>query len=103
MSLKLEHHFEGFFLNKVPLLRKLKLREVVSGKAVIGDLDGKHSEEMLLLPGMYSLYDGPFVEASAGIENILNVIRIDGVWRLTYQDHPNIGLFAIRLKFRFDF
>ncbi|HMQ74563.1 MAG TPA: DUF5686 family protein [Flavobacteriales bacterium] len=103
VSLKLEHHFEGFFLNKVPLLRKLKLREVVTGKAVIGDLDAKHSQELRLLPGMYSLYDGPFVEASAGIENILNVLRIDGVWRLTYQDHPNIGLFAIRLKFRFDF
>ncbi len=103
VSLKLEHHFEGFFLNKVPLLRKLKLREVVCGKALIGDLDGSHSETMLLLPGMYRLYDGPFLEASAGIENILNLIRVDGVWRLTYQDHPNISLFAIRLKFHFDF
>ncbi|MBP6389647.1 MAG: carboxypeptidase-like regulatory domain-containing protein [Flavobacteriales bacterium] len=102
-SIRMDHHFDGLFFNRVPLLRKLKLREVIGAKAVIGDLDPKHSEEVLFLPGMYRLYDGPFVEASAGIENILNVLRIDGVWRLTYQDHPNISLFALRLKFRFDF
>ncbi|MCB0793208.1 MAG: carboxypeptidase-like regulatory domain-containing protein [Flavobacteriales bacterium] len=98
-----EQHLDGFLFNRIPLLRKAKLREVLGAKAVIGSLDRKHLSELLLLPGMFSLYDGPFIEASAGVENILNVIRIDGVWRLRYTDHPNIALFAIRLKLHFDF
>lgn len=100
---RIEFHLEGLLFNRVPLLRRLKLREVVAAKAVIGDLDDRHQREMLLLPGMFRLYNGPFIEASAGIENIFQVMRIDGVWRLTYQDHPNISLFALRLGFRFNF
>jgi hypothetical protein len=33
-----DHHFEGFFLNNVPMLRKIKRREVLPLKSVIGDM-----------------------------------------------------------------
>ncbi len=45
-----EHHFVGFFLNKVPLFRKLKWREVVGMRALWGKYDAeKHNS--LVLPG----------------------------------------------------
>lgn len=103
-QLFVEHHFEGLFLNRIPLMRRLKWREVVAGKAVVGTLDRERTErEMLLLPGMHDLSGGPFVEVSAGIENILKILRVDAVWRLRYNDHPGTKAFALRLKLFINF
>jgi hypothetical protein len=102
-SVWLQQHFDGFFLNRVPLFRRLKWREVLGVKAVIGDLDGKHANELVLLPIMRRLSEGPFVEASAGVENILKVLRVDGIWRLTYRDSPRASNFALRMKLTINF
>ncbi|MBN1118461.1 MAG: carboxypeptidase-like regulatory domain-containing protein [Bacteroidales bacterium] len=89
-----EQHFMGFFLNKIPLMKKLKLREVLYGQALIGNLTQDHESVMLFPEGLSSLR-GPYVEAGMGIENILKVIRIDAVWRLTQTDKPqNVILMA---------
>ena len=101
-----EHHFEGLFFNRIPLFRRLKWREVATFKAVAGDLDFKHYKELLLLPGMYSLYNGPFMEASAGIENILKILSVEVVWRLRYNDpilHPNTSPVLLRGKLFINF
>ncbi|MBK9759584.1 MAG: carboxypeptidase-like regulatory domain-containing protein [Flavobacteriales bacterium] len=102
-SLSLQQHFDGYFLNRIPLLRRLKWREVIGVKGLIGDLDRKHASELLFLPIMRRLNDGPFVEASAGLENVFKVLRIDGIWRLTYRDSPRASLFALRVKLNINF
>lgn len=95
VSLFLEHHFQGFFLNRVPLFRKLKWREVISGKGLIGSLDKRNLSVMDFPLGLTNV-SKPYVELGAGIENIFKVIRIDAMWRLSYLDHPNIEKFGIR-------
>lgn len=109
MSLSVTHHFEGLFFDRIPFLSKLNLREVVSGKALIGSFSEKNREEMLLPAGLRTLdaegdpLKKPYAEATVGVENILSFIRIDGVWRLNYLDHPNITPFGIRAKVEFGF
>ncbi len=102
-SLWLEQHFDGFFFNRIPLFRRLKWREVVGVKALVGSLEDKHLQELVLLPVMNRLNDGPFMEASAGVENIFKVLRVDGVWRLSYLDLPNASPFALRAKLTINF
>ena len=99
----LEQHFDGYFFNRIPLLRKLKWREILGAKALLGDLDGKHSNELILLDLMRKLGPEPFMEANAGVENIFKVLRVDGVWRLTYRDSPRATNFALRMKLTINF
>ncbi|NQY10087.1 MAG: carboxypeptidase-like regulatory domain-containing protein [Flavobacteriales bacterium] len=113
VSLAVAHHFEGFILNKVPALRKLKWRSVVNAKGVYGKLDSKHQDILLFPNSGVNLAKKPYMEAGVGIENIFKIIRIDAIWRLTYRDHnvgdlefeDGVGVtnFAIRGNFAFNF
>jgi len=95
-------HMEGLFLNKVPLFRRLKWREVASAKAVVGNFNPKNEQVMLLPVGTYTLTK-PFAEAAIGVENIFKFLRLDLLYRLSYLDHPNIVRFGLRAKFQIDF
>jgi hypothetical protein len=95
-------HLDGFFFNKVPLFRKLKWREVVSAKGVIGRFDPAN-EDILVLPENTFTLSKPFAEAAVGIENIFKFLRVDALYRLTYLDNPNIVRFGIRAKLQIDF
>ncbi len=100
VSLSVFHHFEGLFLNKIPLLRKLKWREVVTAKSVWGSVNA-HNRRTLLFPSTLSALDkGPYVEASAGVENIFKLFRIDAFWRLNYQFEKAIDNFGIKFGFQ---
>ena len=90
----LEHNFNGFFLGKIPLLRRMQLREVYTLKAAYGTLSEKNngiighpasSGASLLFPiGMSSL-EKPYVEMGIGVSNIFRLFRIDAFWRITHR------------------
>jgi len=91
-SLFLEQHFQGFFLNKVPLFRRLKWREVVGVRALVGSYDASKHTQLVFPEGMKALSSTPYTEFSAGIENILKIIRVDAVWRYNYNDDRKVKL-----------
>jgi hypothetical protein len=101
-SLYYIHHFDGWFLNKVPLMRKLKWREVVHGRAVWGTLT-EENKEYSVMPSNSSELGKPYFEAGAGIENIFKVGRIDAIWRLSHLDKPDANRFAIFVSVNFSF
>jgi len=96
------HHYNGLFFNKVPLFRKLKWREVTAFRCAIGELRNNHTEELDFVPGLSTL-GKPYFEASAGIENIFKILRVDALWRLSYLDKPDAVPFGIRVAFQIDF
>jgi hypothetical protein len=114
-ALNVDHYFNGFFFNKVPLLKKLKLREVITGKVLYGAVRNEnnpaHDRDLLKfpvdnitgLPTTYSLNSKPYVEVSFGIANIFKLVRVDFVKRLTYLNNPDVSTWGIRTRFKFDF
>jgi hypothetical protein len=113
VSLNVDHCFNGFFFNKVPLLKKLKLREVVSFKVLYGGLtknsDPDYQNNLFKfpvdangIPLTYGLGQKPYIEASVGISNIFKIFRIDLIKRITYQNYPNVSNLGLRIQFRFD-
>jgi len=96
VSLYYEHHFQGFFLNHFPLLRRLKWREVATAKYLIGSISNENMQVLQFPVGLGEV-SKPYMEVSVGVENIFKVIRVDALWRLTHLDNPNIQPFGIRV------
>jgi len=96
------HHFEGFFLNRIPAIRKLKWREVAQVRGVVGHTSLQNLQFNSFPEGTWSL-GKPYFEAGLGIENIFRFFRIDGVWRLSYNDHPDTNRFGLMVSMNFIF
>lgn len=89
-----EHNFYGFFLGKIPFMRRLAWREVAYVKAAWGTISEQNSMKgraPLQFPDGMKTLEKPFVEAGVGITNIFRLFRIDAVWRLTHVYEEDIN------------
>lgn len=95
----------GILLNKMPLLKKLKLREIVSLKVHTGTLTNAY-EGVFELPSFYSnVSDVPYAEIGLGVTNILKVLRVEYV-HLLGNEYVNSGFtdkHGIRIRGEFSF
>ena len=102
-SIGMFHHFEGLLFNKIPLIKKLKWREVVTCKALWGSVNDKNRRALIFPTTLNALGNEPYVEVSAGIENIFKVFRIDALWRSTYLRPKAIENFGVKFGFQLAF
>lgn len=113
-SINVQYYMNGFIFNKIPLLKKLKLREVFSFKGVYGGLRDSNNpslnNEVFAWQtngkgeqSSFTFGSEPYMEASAGVSNIFKILRVDLVKRLNYLDNPDAPEWGIRARIKFDF
>ena len=112
VALFYEHNFNGFFLGKIPLMRRLKWREVFTFKGVYGTLEARNdgslpdTRALLLFPRGMSSVRKPYLETGVGIDNIFRIFRVDAIWRLTHRHKvpgQNVQNFAVNFGMNLKF
>jgi hypothetical protein len=83
-------HFNGggIILNRIPFIRKLKLREIVSFKGHYGKLTSAYKGVFDLPEYYHNTSNTPYAEIGFGLTNIFKILRVEYVHQLgnTYAD-----------------
>jgi hypothetical protein len=114
VSLSIQHNFNGLIFNKLPIIKKWRWREAFSFKCLYGGLDA--ANDPTKTNGIFKfpkdkngksitnhLGKEPYIEISAGIGNIFQILRVDYVWRVTYLDVPGAQRGGIRVMLQGQF
>jgi hypothetical protein len=104
-SLQIDHNFEGLFFNRIPAIKRLKWRTLVTAKVLVGGI--RPDNLSMVAPtdaqnrpvqGFRPLTNVPYVEVGYGIDNIFKIFRVDATHRLTYLDNPGATPFSIKIS-----
>jgi hypothetical protein len=105
VSLQYRHHFEGFLLNSIPLLRRFNWRLTGYANVLAGSLSQANlniSDPLPFPPGNANLsWNRPYLEVGYGVENILRFIRIDFIHRLSYLENDRARRFGVLFTAQF--
>lgn len=101
-ELGFEHHFDGLLFNLLPFNKHLKIRSLVSFKALTGSLTPANKEFLFDAYQLQPVQNG-YLEMGVGVENIARVVRIDFLWRMTQRNDPESRNFGIRWQFKPNF
>lgn len=102
MSLHVQHDLGGRIFSRVPLVRRLNLRELIGFRAVYGTI----SDDNTAMNASNIVYQAPedmYWEWSVGVGNIFKVFRLDFNFRGNYRDAPDVRKFGITGAFGFHF
>ncbi|MDE6810942.1 MAG: carboxypeptidase-like regulatory domain-containing protein [Muribaculaceae bacterium] len=107
-ALDMTYFGKGIMFNHIPYINRLKLREVITFKGLMGGLTSKndpdkHTELFRFPEGAATsrLTSTPYMELGIGIDNILSCLRIDYIWRLSYRHAPNAPHSGVRVSLHF--
>ena len=109
-----DHEMNGYILNKIPLLKKLKWREIFGVKMFYGKLSDNNNP--YLSPDVIgfdrhedgyivtnALAPSPYWEGYIGVDNIFRILRFQYVKRLNYRHLPDITKERYKVSINFNF
>lgn len=96
------HHWDGYIFNRIPLLQRLKWREVTGFKFYYGQISDRNNPEFNENQIQFDRDDDglvktrvmgnqPYMEGIVGIDNIFKIFRVEYKRRLTYLNYPNVS------------
>jgi len=92
----------GIILNQIPLIKHLNLREFASFNMAYGTLSNSH-RRLLDYPGFMQVMTKPYMEVGVGLTNILHILSVQWVWRLTDNQKPDVERWEILTSIGFSF
>lgn len=102
-SLMAEYSLKGLFFNRVPLIKRLKLREIISYKGAFGVLDQGH-EGIIDYPFVISeLPDEGYHEIGVGFSNLFNLFRFQYIWRLSERNKKDVSPQGVHFRIKIAF
>jgi len=101
-SLHIKHNFSGRIFSRIPLLKKLNLREIVMLNAAWGSIAASNTA-INASNITYLAPENGYFEYGLGVANILKVFEVDFMWRGSYKNNPNAQNFGIKAGFGFNF
>lgn len=100
VSAEVEQHWGGSFLNRFKWNQDAELRLVTTAKVLYGTISKDNRNVFQLPENTRKFGDVPFVEASIGVENIFQVMRLDLFARFTHlPEGQKIPSFTVRARF----
>ncbi|MGO2294811.1 MAG: DUF5686 family protein [Psychroflexus halocasei] len=105
VSLHMEHNFNGRLFSRIPGLRDLDLREIISFRAVYGELsdENKALNASFTNPVLVAPDRKPYWSYSFGVGNIFRIFRLDFHFRGNYRSLPDVRNFGMTGGFGFYF
>lgn len=105
-----DYHLNGLLFNRIPLIKKLKLREVAFYRAVMGSFRPENQAISLSNIPYIAPDVRPYQEFGFGVENIgygnFRPLRVDFTWRNNFQfqnPHNQTPKFGVLLGVKADF
>lgn len=109
VSGEINYHLGGYIFNKLPLIKKMKLREVAGFRGFYGGLRQENSpygnSQNTMFPNntIRTMEHIPYMEYNIGIENIFKFFRVDYIRRLNYKDYEGVKNSGFRFMVQFQF
>ena len=100
----------GMLLNRIPLIKRLKMRELFTLSGLWGSLskknDPRYNENLMRFPegtALNKMGNRPYMEIGVGVENLFRILSLQYIWRLNYRDNPNVDKRGLRFQLNFKF
>lgn len=93
----------GLLFNHIPIIKVMNLREILSFKTAYGSLNSAATSSLMDIPAGIHTYNKPYSEVGVGITNILGLLTVQSVWRLTDTNHTGVSPWAIKAMIRVSF